>query len=653
MATISSEDLLAALAAGPLDEDELVGVLAEAAGLGDEEWPAVDAVDDAIRQRRIFRLRDGRVASGAWLLDGMTAWHRLGKDDASDRRVRLGLDGLFHLVLCPRAEVVLVGDDAVELGAEPSPNPFELDLSVIALPDAWEPGLVAGDLVGLVLDGGHLRLVRADHQPVGDPGAGGGLRLALEELGREHSTWPTTNPLGTTDGWVLDLEDVVPDLLADHRVEIRAGGWPFEEALAATGMAHVGPLVGRAGISAERLGIFAVGQRVLASSGSLDLAPPVEEVGLLWLSLAAPEAPEGLAEEVAARLVDMAEVTSIVAGHLRQADTDVVDQVTERLRSIATASAVGPAWLLALAALRHGDAAEARRLLAAVGAASGPRPGDGWDEAWDLLGELEAIAGDIDAAQRTWRLAGADERSAQLDPWRPKPLEAVGRNERCPCGSGRKFKQCCSIRPAAPDLDAGTAFVWWKVHAWALTHHVAHVPRADHSIGPAAIDVLIFSIQSHMAEGGALAQILDAMDGLLPADEMGLARSWLATRHRLWSVLRATPGGGAELRDDVTGEVVAVPDARRAEELLPGRHVIGLVIAGPRSSHLVGHSLLVDPDALDAVRQALAAAPDEEALHALALRVVDRKRTAPSFPIDPHVAGLATGSRAPRGRVRG
>ena len=42
--------------------------------------------------------------------------------------------------------------------------------------------------------------------------------------------------------------------------------------------------------------------------------------------------------------------------------------------------------------------------------------------------------------------------------FRPRPLSMPGRNDTCPCGSGRKFKQCCGHGPAPPGLDSGV--VW-------------------------------------------------------------------------------------------------------------------------------------------------------------------------------------------------
>ncbi len=37
--------------------------------------------------------------------------------------------------------------------------------------------------------------------------------------------------------------------------------------------------------------------------------------------------------------------------------------------------------------------------------------------------------------------------------FRPAPLPAPGRNDPCPCGSGRKYKQCCASAPDFPHID--------------------------------------------------------------------------------------------------------------------------------------------------------------------------------------------------------
>ncbi|MDA1312580.1 MAG: SEC-C metal-binding domain-containing protein [Acidobacteria bacterium] len=36
---------------------------------------------------------------------------------------------------------------------------------------------------------------------------------------------------------------------------------------------------------------------------------------------------------------------------------------------------------------------------------------------------------------------------SQRSSWQPRRVpRAPGRNERCPCGSGRKYKKCCGAR---------------------------------------------------------------------------------------------------------------------------------------------------------------------------------------------------------------
>jgi uncharacterized protein YecA (UPF0149 family) len=75
-----------------------------------------------------------------------------------------------------------------------------------------------------------------------------------------------------------------------------------------------------------------------------------------------------------------------------------------------------------------------------------PEPGRGESDAED-----DEDAGDP--------FDGADgEDTATFSDWTPRsvairpasnPFKAVGRNDPCPCGSGRKFKKCCLDKAAA------------------------------------------------------------------------------------------------------------------------------------------------------------------------------------------------------------
>src|SRR5215213_6051990 len=79
----------------------------------------------------------------------------------------------------------------------------------------------------------------------------------------------------------------------------------------------------------------------------------------------------------------------------------------------------------------------------------------------DAIGELSGWYAFSDAAKRDQerratspgdaRLAFADAPQSFVD-----PFKGVGRNDPCPCGSGKKFKKCCldreSLRPSLPGL---------------------------------------------------------------------------------------------------------------------------------------------------------------------------------------------------------
>lgn len=60
------------------------------------------------------------------------------------------------------------------------------------------------------------------------------------------------------------------------------------------------------------------------------------------------------------------------------------------------------------------------------------------DIAGQGLGAALALASLFDQVQRT-----KSERHTFAPPKSPKPKLGVGRNDKCPCGSGKKFKRCC------------------------------------------------------------------------------------------------------------------------------------------------------------------------------------------------------------------
>ena len=62
---------------------------------------------------------------------------------------------------------------------------------------------------------------------------------------------------------------------------------------------------------------------------------------------------------------------------------------------------------------------------------------------WDVSGPAWADLGPIGSAQEWLDGSGEPDASAPLPEPVRNPLRHVGRNDPCPCGSGRKYKKCC------------------------------------------------------------------------------------------------------------------------------------------------------------------------------------------------------------------
>src|SRR6266511_2202825 len=66
-------------------------------------------------------------------------------------------------------------------------------------------------------------------------------------------------------------------------------------------------------------------------------------------------------------------------------------------------------------------------------------------------------------------------------------MAGLGRNERCPCGSGRKVKRCCGVRRGPSEDELAKAFlaVEARAAAWVLRDHddaLIDLPSFDQSL---------------------------------------------------------------------------------------------------------------------------------------------------------------------------
>src|SRR6266536_1847169 len=235
------------------------------------------------------------------------------------------------------------------------------------------------------------------------------------------------------------------------------------------------------------------------------------------------------------------------------------------LRAVAEAASgrlrAAPTWLLARAVEQRGDAVAAEALdLRTAETDPGFAPA--------LLDAARAAEDRSDAAGARQLLlrAGVDRDDLQLQRVesyaRLRPAAGVGRNAPCPCGSGRKYKQCCMRSVALP---LGDRAVWLLERA----AHWATLPAQRRAVAGLLADdddelLGVLAEDAALFDRGLLAGYLEARGGLLQADEVELARRWLGTERAIWEVRQATAGGRVRLRNLVTGELAEV--TRRSPE---------------------------------------------------------------------------------------
>ncbi len=614
-AELTLDQVREALAQGPLSITDLcarLGTDVDAAGaLG--LW-------DLVSDPHVVTLGDRRVADGQRLARGHVALHRVDGDEVATRCLRLDEDVAAQVAMAPDPTRVTVGDQQATLrpaldadGEEdPSADPR------VDLPDGWWPDLAAGDVVAVaVADDGGLAVTAEDVEvaPEGDDGGAASVVAALGDLGVALGT-----PLvGDGGPWVLDLVDALLQLVADAPDVVDGLRRPLTDVLDEAGMAYLGGFLGSPGVEDHRLRLFQVGADILGGPwAEPELLDQAESLGTVWMLLLGagdeeiPEAARSLA--VASALAEP-EAPIALARHVRSCGVDP-EAMLERVAAAAHAvpDAPGPAQLWAEVAVLAGVPGT---VLDPLATALADADEEEWAEALELLGHLRAVAGDLDGAGRALARIGLHDTVTFLSRWRPPAPTGVGRNDPCPCGSGRKYKQCHLGRPAAVDLSERVDLLWWKARTWSLRTQGPDLPWSavldDDEDGGA--DALVLDL-SLVADDG-LAAFTVELGPLLPDDEAALVESWLERPHRLWEVGEADGDGGVRLVDltgPADGSAVATVDAP-VPPLDAGDVVLAVVVPGGEGrERLVGQAVRVPPSARDDARGLLADHPTGQTL---------------------------------------
>ncbi len=221
----------------------------------------------------------------------------------------------------------------------------------------------------------------------------------------------------------------------------------------------------------------------------------------------------------------------------------------------------------------------------------------GWELALYDLAACAADRGDaVGGLALLDRLEGGDTHPlyAVLEEFRPQDRPDLGRNDRCWCGSGRKYKSC-HLGKAGIGLDERAWGLYQKAVRFAEYNEFAvdlsrlAEIRADYLDGDTdkaldgglVEDVVLF-------EGGGFVDYLRRRGALLPDDERALAEQWLQIERSVFDVEQVRPGEGLTLRDLRTGDRHEVRERTASTQLHEGELLCTRVVPAGEVMRIFG-----------------------------------------------------------------
>lgn len=512
-----------------------------------------------------WRLPDGRLAPVLHHLRRAVFTHRI----SADERTRDALDVCPDLLALALPRTFVLADGTTVRSAGSNDDPRAADEGSLLGPAGWLQAFPVGSLVAVRYDGEQVGLIALDEAVV-DATAGEATASALA------AAFAAIDPAPTAP----EVHRLVVDAIGTHPAAFAVTTAPVTELLATAGLRVREVWVGAAGAEwatpAEQARRRRLDELLAGADGCCQRAARRSlDAWQAWMDHAGP----GLTTADATRMVEDLD-HGPVAGVLAETATLGRPLVSVRrlgrwADAVAAASGsvtAGGCYLRALGADASGDAPAAEDLLHAGLAAEADHPA-----CLGMLAELQQDRGDAAAAmallQRTGRPVHP-EALAELSPFLVR--RDVGRNEPCPCGSGRKFKACCAITPKARPLPERCRWLLAKATRHAIRtdplalQSLRHLFETSYGGGDAmalAGDMLLFA-------NGGLARYLTSRGALLPTDELACARDWLTQPMRVLRIGTTGPDGLLAAVDVVTGADLAVDDRHAASTLTEGEAVL-------------------------------------------------------------------------------
>ncbi len=221
------------------------------------------------------------------------------------------------------------------------------------------------------------------------------------------------------------------------------------------------------------------------------------------------------------------------------------------------------------------------------------RADDKYPLAQDALAEIEFYEGRFEEGTR--RLQRSGMRSSELQSLAPQQDAATsyqaGRNDPCPCGSGRKFKTCHAGRPATEAISARKRlnakvqrFLFEEEQTNRIRELRMTVFGQDDRSGISNYSDLEFTLDLACHEGAMFAEFIDTYGVLLADDEFTLAEARVRTRRDLYEVVGVDVGQTITMRNVRDGEAIVVQERTASQNVRDGEYLLArLLIDGPET----------------------------------------------------------------------
>ncbi len=587
------------LGAGPLPAVGLISAVRSRGGFeGFEELSDEGLVGELVEiltKTDRFWARDiGTVHRADLMLDGVVFTHRLSDSEVERGAIQLVPDiGLIDFDLDHDQEIILSGQ-VVET---------EVDIAqgwyAWALPDGLPADCHTGDLIAIRRAGGRFELLH-----------GGEVETMVARADTDELVALIRNALRRVhdDGIGMESDEIVMAAILDSPSAFRSVVPPIVQLLEHAGADRHGDYFGPADIDWEPPGAHRLRMRrdQIADKWGFDecCQEAYDVVNRAWLDHLIDNEPRFQPSQIRAALAHNA-VSLALLDELGDSGVDplsIIEFLSPLIDSVRSDTA--PClYMLGRTQERVGMVAEAE---ASYERAMTTDPE--FAPPFEALGVLAFERGDIARSTSLLdRATGKEQRHpiAELLSDIAPQMEEVGRNEQCPCGSGRKFKACHLGKPLIDDA-AQRSLLLHKVLMHLHRRDIDVIDEILTPFDPEHADGLFhdeFVSDVAVFEGGVLADFLDSRAEVLPADDLSLGAEWLATPRRLFEVVAADPGLRLDLRDIESGDRVIVAGKSGSATVTAGQCLLARIVGLSTDPMIVGLPLEVPPEAQESLRE--------------------------------------------------